>query len=184
MFAFQGWSEESTSASAEAFPAPRCQPMLLDVITLVTKSLAQSLNHCTAATFYSVSFSKPNPVWFGKVTPKKCFWFSKPIPLWFGKKKIDTDSKPNSDWFGTIWWPLSMSWKIQTKFSLVGKSHCASLRRYLDPFFIPKFGFHLCLMSRRHLWWGKGIWEEFKISLFCFLRKFHASQLVTSWLWS
>ena len=48
MFAFQGWSEESTSASAEAFPAPRCQPMLLDVITLVTKSLAQSLNHCSA----------------------------------------------------------------------------------------------------------------------------------------
>ena len=50
MFAFQGLSEESTSASAEAFPAPRCQPMLLDVITLVKKSLAQSLNHCSATT--------------------------------------------------------------------------------------------------------------------------------------
>ena len=43
---------------------------------------------CSAATFYSVSFSKPNPVWFGKVTLKNCVRFSKPIPVWFGKKKI------------------------------------------------------------------------------------------------
>ena len=64
------------------------------------------------------------------------------------------------------------------------KRHCASLRPNLDPLFIPKFGFHLCYISRPCLWLGKGIWEEFKISLFCFLRKFHASQLVTSWLWS
>ena len=35
----------------------------------------------SAATFYSVSFSKPNPVWFGKVTPKNCIRFSKPIPV-------------------------------------------------------------------------------------------------------
>ena len=58
---------------------------------------------CTDATFHSVSFSKPNPVWFGKVTPKNCVRFSKPIPVWFGKKKLilqDADSKPNSDWFG------------------------------------------------------------------------------------
>ena len=41
----------------------------------------------SAATFYSVSFSKPNTVWFGKVTPKNCVQFSKPIPVWFGKKK-------------------------------------------------------------------------------------------------
>ena len=33
----------------------------------------------SAATFYSVSFSKPNPVWFGKVKPQKCIRFSKPI---------------------------------------------------------------------------------------------------------
>ena len=44
---------------------------------------------CTAATFHSVSFSKTNLVWFGKITPKKCEGFSKPIPVWFGKKKID-----------------------------------------------------------------------------------------------
>ena len=80
----------------------------------------------TDARFHSVSFSKPNPVWFGKVTPKNCVQFSKPIPVWFGKKKMilqDADSKPNSDWFGKFWWPLSMSWKFQTKFSLVWKNH-------------------------------------------------------------
>ena len=85
------------------------------------------INHqCSQATFHSVSFSKPNPVWFGKVTPKNCVQFSKPIPVWFGKKKLilqDADSKPNSDWFGKFWWPLSMSWKFQTKFSLVWKNH-------------------------------------------------------------
>ena len=42
---------------------------------------------CSAATFHSVTFSKPNPVWFGKVTPKKCEGFSKPFTVWFGKKK-------------------------------------------------------------------------------------------------
>ena len=46
-------------------------------------------NRCTAARFHSVSFSKPNPVWFGKVTPENWAQFSKPIPIWFGKKKID-----------------------------------------------------------------------------------------------
>ena len=44
-------------------------------------------HNCNAATFYSVSFSKPNPVWFVKVIPKHCVRFSKPIPVWFGKKK-------------------------------------------------------------------------------------------------
>ena len=61
--------------------------------------------HYHAATFHSVSFSKPNPVWFGKVTPKNCVQFSKPIPVWFEKKKMilqDADSKPNSDWFGNF----------------------------------------------------------------------------------
>ena len=46
-------------------------------------------DYFTAATFHSVPFSKPNTVWFGKVTPKKCEGFSKPIPVWFGKKKTD-----------------------------------------------------------------------------------------------
>ena len=61
---------------------------------------------CSAATFHSVSFSKPNPVWFGKVTPKNCVRFSKPIPVWFGKKKID---------FARC--------RFQTKFRLVWKNH-------------------------------------------------------------
>ena len=52
-------------------------------------SASAEISQCTAATFHSVSFSKPNPVWFGKVTPKNCLKFSKPIPVWFGKKKND-----------------------------------------------------------------------------------------------
>ena len=50
---------------------------------------AMQANVSSAATFYSASFSKPNPVWFGKVAPKKRVEFSKPIPAWFGKKKIN-----------------------------------------------------------------------------------------------
>ena len=46
-------------------------------------------DYFTAATFHSVPFSKPNPVWFGKDTPEKCVGFSKPIPVWFGKKNWD-----------------------------------------------------------------------------------------------
>ena len=83
------------------------------------------LRPCNTAIFYSASFSKPNPVWFGKVTPKNCVRFSKPIPIWFGKKKIDfarrspnqiqiglenfddhsqcaANYKPNLVWFGKI----------------------------------------------------------------------------------
>ena len=59
---------------------------------------------CNAATFHSVSFSKPNPVWFGKDTPKKCVGFSKPIPVWFGKKN----------------WYFARR-RFQTKFRLVWK---------------------------------------------------------------
>ena len=43
--------------------------------------------------------------------------------VWKEKKFQDTYYKPNSDWFGKFWWPLSMSWKFQTKFSLVWKNH-------------------------------------------------------------
>ena len=73
---------------------------------------------CSAATFYSVPFSKPNPVWFGKVTCQKCVGFSKPIPVWFGKKKIDFaihrfQTKIRLVW--RFWWPLSTPWKFQTK---------------------------------------------------------------------
>ena len=55
------------------------------------------------ATFYSVFFSKPNPVWFGKVTPKNCVRFSKPIPVWFGKKKIDFARRRFQTKFRLVW---------------------------------------------------------------------------------
>ena len=58
---------------------------------------------CIAATFYSVSFSKPNPVWFGKVTPKNCVQFSKPIPVWFGKKKNDFARRRFQTKFRLVW---------------------------------------------------------------------------------
>ena len=58
---------------------------------------------CTAATFHSVSFSKPNPVWFGKVTPKNYVQFSKPIPLWFGKKKNDFARRRFKTKFRLVW---------------------------------------------------------------------------------
>ena len=58
---------------------------------------------CSAATFHSVTFSKPNPVWLGKVTPKNCVWFSKPIPIWFGKKKIDFASCIFQSKFRLVW---------------------------------------------------------------------------------
>ena len=48
-------------------------------------------------------FSKPNPVWFGKDTPKKCVGFSKPIPVWFGKKKIDFARHRFQTKFRLVW---------------------------------------------------------------------------------
>ena len=57
----------------------------------------------TQARFHSVSFSKPNPVWFGKVTPKNCVQFSKPIPVWFGKKKIDFARRRFPTKFRLVW---------------------------------------------------------------------------------
>ena len=81
----------------------------------------------SSATFHSVSFSKPTLVWFGTVTPQKLLTIfqTNSSLVWKEKKMIlqDADSKPNSDWFGKFWWSLSMSWKFQTKFSLVWKNH-------------------------------------------------------------
>ena len=68
-------------------------PLRLPQLKLVT----------TAATFHSVSFSKPNPVWFGKVTPKKCVGFSKPIPVCFGKIKIDFARRRFQTKFRLVW---------------------------------------------------------------------------------
>ena len=55
------------------------------------------------ARFHSVSFSKPNPVWFGKDTPKKCVGFSKPIPVWFGKKKWNFARRRFQTKFRLVW---------------------------------------------------------------------------------
>ena len=70
----------------------------------------------------------PNQIQFGleKLHPKIAYNFPNQFQFGLERKKLilqDTDSKPNSDWFGKFWWPLSMSWKFQTKFSLVWKNH-------------------------------------------------------------
>ena len=60
-------------------------------------------DYFTAATFHSVPFSKPNPVWFGKDTPKNCVGFPNQFQFGLERRKLilkDADSKPNSDWFG------------------------------------------------------------------------------------
>ena len=66
-------------------------------------ALSFSRFSCPAATFHSVSFSKPNLVWFGKVTPKNCAGFSKPIPVWFGKKKTDFARRRFQTKFKLVW---------------------------------------------------------------------------------
>ena len=79
---------------------------LPDIARRIKEKLTQCLAtaaQCTAATFHSVSFSKPNPVWFGKVTPKNCVQFSKPIPVWFGKKKIDFARHRFQTKFRLVW---------------------------------------------------------------------------------
>ena len=70
----------------------------------------------------------PNQIQFGleKIHPKNASDF--PNQFQFGLERKngilqDADSKPNSDWFGKNWWPLSTSWKFQTKFSLVWNNH-------------------------------------------------------------
>ena len=70
----------------------------------------------------------PNQIQFGleKLHPKIAYNFPNQFQFGLERKKMilqDADSKPNSDWFGKFWWPLSMSWKFQTKFSLVWKNH-------------------------------------------------------------
>ena len=70
----------------------------------------------------------PNQIQFGleKLRPKITYDFPNQFQFGLERKKMilqDADSKPNSDWFGKFWWPLSMSWKFQTKFSLVWKNH-------------------------------------------------------------
>ena len=70
---------------------------------LLSAIISYQCFHSSAATFHSVSFSKPNPVWFGKVTPKNCVRFSKPIPVWFGKKKIDFARHRFQTKFRLVW---------------------------------------------------------------------------------
>ena len=42
-------------------------------------------------------------VWFGKVTPKNCVRFSKPIPVWFGKIKTDFARHRFQTKFRLVW---------------------------------------------------------------------------------
>ena len=70
----------------------------------------------------------PNQIQFGLETlhPKIAYNFPNQFQFGLERKKLilqDADSKPNSDWFGKFWWPLSMSWKFQTQFTLVWKNH-------------------------------------------------------------
>ena len=71
--------------------------------TGVTPDITMLMRQCSAARFHSVSFSKPNPVWFGKDTPKKCVGFSKPIPVWFGKKKWNFARRRFQTKFRLVW---------------------------------------------------------------------------------
>ena len=75
----------------------------LEMSSGTTLKTVKCFYHCTDATFHSVSFSKTNPVWFGKVMPKNCVRFSKPIPVWFGKKKIDFARRIFQSKFILVW---------------------------------------------------------------------------------
>ena len=114
------WAEQQT---LRFFPGATHLPEQNSDLAL---NLEKTEIQCHAAIFHSVSFSKPNPVWFGKVTLKNCVRFPNQFQFGLERKKLilkDADSKTNSDWFGKFWWPLSMSWKFQTKFSLVWKNY-------------------------------------------------------------
>ena len=101
-----------------------------DVLVSSVRSSYGQLSRCTAATFYSVSISKPIPVWFGKKFkilttrfPNQFQFgleknynfddsFSKPIPVWFGKNDHISEAK-NSKliiiWTKESWFPASVT---------------------------------------------------------------------------
>ena len=99
-------------------------------VTQIVFKYGTSLAMCTTATFYSVSISKPIPVWFGKKFkilttrfPNQFQFgleknynfddsFSKPIPVWFGKNDHISEAK-NSKliiiWTKESWFPASVT---------------------------------------------------------------------------
>ena len=95
----------------------------------------------------------------------------------------DADSKPNSDWFGKFWWPLSMSWKFQTKFSLVWKNHWL----LPTPWTLNQFQFYLV---KYHFWKGKTLKHAY-LHAYCFTCQYcHGSEAVNmdsevllNWFW-
>ena len=104
----------------------------------------------TAARFHSVSFSKPNPVWFGKVTPKNCVRFSKPIPVWFGKKKIDFARRRFQTKFRLVWKILMTIVNVlkipnQIQFGLE-----KSLTKYSVEYYSEVSVEHSCLEDSKH----------------------------------
>ena len=99
-------------------------------------------NVCIAATFHSVSFSKPNSVWFGKVTPKNAKDFTNQFQFGLETKKMICKTQiPNQIQIGLEQFDEHCQRPENSK------RHCASLRPNLDPLFIPNFGFHLCYIS-------------------------------------
>ena len=84
--------------------------------------------HPTALQLDFIQCPFPNQIQFGleKLHPKIAYNFPNQFQFGLERKKLilqDAYSKANSDWLGKFWWPLSTSWKFQTKFSLVWKNH-------------------------------------------------------------
>ena len=48
---------------------------VINITQLSSSTINWWMSPCSAATFHSVSFSKPNPVWFGKIQPKIAYDF-------------------------------------------------------------------------------------------------------------
>ena len=90
--------------------------------------VAHKLGACWALGLHFIQCPFPNQIQFGseKLHPKIAHDFPNQFQFGLERNKLILQhaySKPNSDWFGKFWWPLSMSWKFQTKFSLVWKNH-------------------------------------------------------------
>ena len=66
--------------------------------------------HCSYISFSVLFLTKSSLVWKNYTQKLRTIFQTNSSLVW--KKKLilqDTDSKPNSDWFGKFWWPLSMS---------------------------------------------------------------------------
>ena len=127
--------------------------------------------HCRYISFSVLFQTKSSLVWKTYTQKIRRIFQTNSTLVWKQKNCFqDTYSKPNLDWFGTIWWPLPRSWKFQTSLCFASPLSLSILH--------PQVGLSYLLYKQASPLPGKCIWEEFKISLFCFLRKFHTSQMV------